>query len=175
MAKSTKKITTKKISNENEMIKFIKMIIIVTIIFALFYILTMFINEKEKVKTNTDKQVSIQYGEILIGNIFNQSEKNYYVLVTETEDLNAKVYEAYLSNYSTKKDSKKYYTATLDNLFNSKYKAEETKLSNNLSELKFANTILLEIKDGKIIKSYETDQKIRSFVKQLTEEKTKEK
>ena len=48
--KNAKKIESKSISNENEMMRFIKMIIIVTLIVLVFYILTMFINKKEIIK-----------------------------------------------------------------------------------------------------------------------------
>ena len=46
MAKS-KKTNKKQIKNENEMLKFIKLIIVVTVIFGLFYALTVFINKEE--------------------------------------------------------------------------------------------------------------------------------
>jgi len=167
-----KKVNKKQIREENEMVKFIKTIIIVTIIFGLFYLLTAFINNKEvEEPKNNDNPQTVQYDEILIGNIFSKTG-NYYVLVEGVDDKNTQVYEAYLSVYSSKKNSKRVYISKLDDMFNSKYIKDKTNLTEDLSELSFASTILLEIENGKIIKSYESDEVIRNFVKELAKEET---
>jgi len=171
MAKS-KKTNKKQIKNENEMLKFIKLIIVVTVIFGLFYALTVFINKEDEQNKNEDENVSIQYNEILIGNIFNQSNDNYYVLVEKPTDNNVQAYEAYLSMYSQKKESKRVYFCNLDSVLNLQYNKEETKLSDNISELQFSQTVLLEIENKKIKNSYASDEKIREILKQLTKEET---
>ena len=60
-------------------------------------------------------------------------------------------------------------------MFNYKYMSEEMNLTDDLSELKISNTVLLEIKDGKIKASYTSDEKIRALLKELVKEETKEK
>lgn len=174
MAKSAKKINEKQIREENEMVKLLKIVVILTIIFGAFYLLTTIITkEEEKLKENTNTQETIQYNQILTGNIFSKNG-NYYVLVESKDDKNVQVYEAYLSTYSTIKDAKKVYISKLDDILNLKYVGETTNLTTELSELKFANTVLLEIKDGKIVKSYTNDEEIRNVVKEIsgtTEEK----
>lgn len=172
MSKSARKINKKEIREENEMVNFLKMIIIVTVVFGLFYLLTVFINkEDEEPTTDNNAKETIQYDEILIGNIFSKSG-NYYVLVEAAGDKNTQVYEAYLNVYSEKEDSKRVYISKLNDILNSKYISEQTNLSNKLSELKFSSTILLEIENGKIKKSYESDTEIRNVVKELAKEVT---
>lgn len=174
--KNTKKIDSKNISNENEMLRFIKMIIIVTLIFLAFYVLTIFINKEDKeTDTNNDNTtVSIQYDEILIGNIFNQNTEDYYVLVEDTEDIQVQVYEAYLNIYKQKEEAKRVYTAKMNNMFNSKYIGEESNLSNSISDFKVSGTTLLEISNGKITNSYETEEKILEILKEISKTEEKE-
>lgn len=174
-----KKVNTKKITTENEMKKFIIMILIVTLVFGAFYGLTVLINKEDKQPTedNNKSNVTIQYDEILIGNIFNQNNDNYYVLIEDIEDVNVSVYHAYLSNYSQKDDAKRVYTAVLNNMFNNKYIDENSNLSNDISEFKVSKTTLLEISKNKIVKSYEKDDDILEVLKEIskTEESKEEK
>ena len=168
MAKSAKKIEKKQIHEENEMVKLLKIVVILTIIFGAFYLLTTIITkEEEKLEENNNTQETIQYNQILTGNIFSK-KGNYYVLVESKDDKNVQVYEAYLSTYSTQKDAKKVYISRLDDILNLKYVGQTTNLTTELSELKFANTVLLEIKDGQIVKSYTNDEEIRNVVKEIS-------
>lgn len=174
--KNAKKIESKSISNENEMMRFIKMIIIVTLIVLVFYILTMFINKKEKETdiNNNNPSVSIQYDEILIGNIFNQNNKNYYVLIEDAEDVQTKVYEAYLNVYKQKEDAIRVYISKMNNMFNFKYISDKSNLSDNISEFKVSKTTLLQISEGKISNSYETEEKILEILKEISKSEAKE-
>lgn len=172
-----KKVNAKKISDENEIKKFIQLILIVTVIFGIFYLLTILINKKDK-ETNNEKdntsEVSIQYDEILIGNIFNQNNDNYYVLIEDVEDVNVSVYHAYLSLYSQVEDAKRVYTAILNNTFNNKYFGEESNISNDITKFKVSKTTLLEISKGKIVKSYEKDEDITKILKEISKFESKE-
>lgn len=171
------KVNTKKITTENEMKKFIIMVIIVTLVFCTFYGLTILINKKEQQTTqnNNKTNVIIQYDEILIGNIFNQKNDNYYVLIEDIEDANVSVYQAYLDNYSKKEDAKRVYTAVLNNMFNNKYLADKSNLSNDISKFKVSKTTLLEISKNKIVKSYEKDEDILKILKEISKiEESKE-
>jgi len=172
-----KKVNAKKISDENEIKKFIQFILIVTVIFGLFYLLTILINKKDE-KTNNEKEntseVIIQYDEILIGNMFNQKNDNYYVLIEDIEDVNVSVFHAYLSLYSQVKDAKRVYTAVINNMFNNKYLGEESNLSNDITKFKVSKTTLLEISNGKIVKSYEKDEDITKILKEISQFESKE-
>ena len=168
-----KKTTNRTISNENEVGKLIKLIIIVTLIFVAFYVLTILVNKKDTPEDNTgDDSDVIQYDEILIGNIFEQPNKEYYVMVYDDDDYNASVYSVYLSNYSSKEDAIRVYTAKLGNYFNKSFKAEKSVLNtNDIKKLKFKGSTLLKIKNGKITSSYEGD-KIMNHLKEIAKEET---
>ena len=167
---NAKKINTKNIDNGNEMVNFVKIIIIVIIVFCAFYVLTVFINRGDEFKTPSDNNTNaeVQYDEILIGNIFEQPNDNYYVLIKDIEDVNVRVYEAYLSVYSQKDDAKRYYIAVINNIFNDKYLAEVSNLTDDISKFKVSKTTLLEISKGKIVKSYEKDEDILSILKEIS-------
>lgn len=158
------KVNTKKISNDDEMKKFVKMILIVTLIFGAFYVLTIFINKEDENNDINDNDnsssASIQYDEILIGNIFKQENDSYYVMIEDINDVNTSVYEAYLSNYQQKEGAKRVYTAILNNMFNLKYLADESNLSDDILKFKVSKTTLLEISNGKIVNSYEGHEDI---------------
>lgn len=167
-----KKISTKKIDDGNELFNFIKMIIIVSIIFVVFYILTVFINKKDVDNTNnnsnTEQKAEIQYYEILIGNIFKQQENNYYVLIEDINDEQNQVYEAYVSIYAQKKDSKSFYLATMNNMFNSKYISEKSNIVDDINEFKVSKTTLIEVSNGKIANKYETNEEILNILTTIT-------
>ena len=164
------KVQNKKINDENEMSKFIKIIIIVAVIALFFYFLTVIITAKnKKTTTPTSKtQATIQYDEILIGNIFKQPNNNYYVLIEDAEDKNVDVYLVYLSTYKTKENAKRVYTAVLNNLFNKKYMDTTSNISNDINTFKVSKTTLLEISKGKISKVYEKDEDILKLLQDLT-------
>lgn len=170
--KMAKKVKNRTISNENEVAKLVKLIIIVTLIFVAFYVLTILVNKKDVEETPSDDQASVQYDEILIGNIFKQPNAEYYVMIYDDGDYNASVYSTYLGNYSAKENAIRVYTAKLGNYFNQIFKAEQSVLNtNDVDKLKFKGSTLLKIKDGKIESSYEGD-KITDYLKEISKEET---
>lgn len=171
-----KNVKVNKISNDNEALKFIKMIVIVTVVFLAFYLITLYVNKnKDKVETpKTEKQAAtIQYDEILVSNIFDRPEKTYYVLVEDIEDEDAKVYEVYLSKYKSATNANRVYYSVLNNLFNTKYMNEKANLTNDLSKLKFKGTTLLLIENKKIKKSFEGNENITNYLTELTKSENK--
>ncbi len=163
------KVQTKKINNENEMANFIKLIVIVGVIFALFYLLTAYINREETTTEDTPTQKeTIQYDEILVGNMFKQSASNYYLLIEDVEDKNVMTYVAYLNNYATLEGSIKVYKAILNSSLNKQYLADESNITNDITKFKVSKTTLLEISKGKIVKSYEKHEDILELLKKIT-------
>lgn len=165
-----KKINTKKIDNGNELLNFIKIIIIVSMIFVGFYILTYFINKEEATSLNNSnsQKAEIQYYEILIGNIFKQQDDNYYVLIKDINDIQNQVYEAYASIYMQKTDSKGFYLAVMNNMLNSKYISGNSNIVDDINEFKVSTTTLIEISNGKIINKYETKEEILNILTSIT-------
>ena len=163
------KVKARGINDENELLNLIKMIAIVAVIALLFYLLTIFFNRKSKnnAPADTKPSASIQYDEILVGNVFDQPAKNYYVLIEDINDKNVNTYTVYLSDYSTKLDAKRVYTAVLNNLFNKKYLSDTSNISNDITTFKVSGTTLIEVNNGKISKAYEGDS-ILAILEDLT-------
>ena len=100
---SNKKLNQKKIyTSETEMgINYIKIILIILVIVCVFSLITSFVTNKKNNKTNSN-EVTIQYKEIIAGNILNVSNDEYYVLLEFENDNYNTLYETYLTNYASK-------------------------------------------------------------------------
>lgn len=164
-----KKVKVSKINDNNEMLKLLKFIVLVSLIVLLFYVVTLFVNNEEKEQTNTDTPATIQYDYILVGNILTQPNEDYYVLAKTSDDVNSQVYEAYLSNYTYQEDALRVYYVDLDNPLNSKFLKEESNFKfKNITDISFKETTLLLIKDNKIKKTYEGKDNIIEVLEELT-------
>jgi len=165
MAKKTK---VSKINEGNEILNLIKLTIVVSLIVGIFYVITLFVNKKEEIAEEEKTPATIQYDNILVGNILTQPNKKYYVLVTN-EDVNKKVYEAYLSNYRNIENSIRVYYSDLENPLNSKFLKEESNFKiKNITEIAFKESTLLLIENKKISKTYEGNEKIMEILKEIT-------
>lgn len=164
-----KKVKVSKINNDNEMLKLIKLVVIVSLIVCVFYVITLFVNKKEEEKEETKTPAVIQYDYILVGNILAQPNEDYYVLAKTSEDVNTKVYEAYLSNYKNTNKALRTYYIDLDNPLNSKFLNEESNFKiKDINEISFNQTTLLLIEDNKIKKAYEGKENILQKLKEIT-------
>ena len=158
--KSNKMKNNSVFSSDNEMAKLILLIVIVAIAFAIFYVITLFVVKKDEKETPTAEQTTeatIQYQKILVSNVLSQKENEYYVLAYKNDDKYVESYKNNLTYYAmTKEDSVPYYYIELDNSFNKSFIAEKSKLNvENSKDIRFSQTTLLRIKDGKIISTYE--------------------
>lgn len=152
-------------NNENEIGKLIKLVVIVTLIFGLFYLITVLINKEDKEEESTYTPAQIQYDKILISNILKQNEDKYYVLIYDTDDVNQTTYTAYLINYKYKEDAIRYYTAELNNPLNSKYVSSESNLKvKKIEDFKVKEATLLKVEKGKITKFYEGEEVLNQLI-----------
>ena len=163
--KSNKMKNNSVFSSDNEMAKLILLIVIVAIAFAIFYVITLFVVKKDENKTTTQEETTeatIQYQKILVGNILSQKEDEYYVLIYKNDDKYVEAYKNNLTYYAmTKEDSVPYYFVELDNSLNKSFITEKSKLNvENAKDLRFSQTTLLRIKEGKIISTYEGKERI---------------
>ena len=175
--KKAKKISPKKtnsmISTDNEMSKLIILILVVALVFALFYVITLFVTKKDSDTTGSsnepDKEVSIQYENILAGNIFSQKDSEYYVLVYFRDDKYLDLYKSYLSYYkSNVSDAFPYYLVEIDDSLNSSFISDKSNIVSNIKDLKFSQTALLRIRDKKIISTYEGNEQITGKLGRMT-------
>lgn len=156
--KNVKNIKKNEYSNDTEVSKLIKLVIVVSLIVLIFYGLTVLLNQ-EKEPEEQEQSATIQYDEILIGNSLKQPNEEYYVMIYDDEDYDVSVYSAYLELYSNKEDAIRVYTSQLNNPLNQKFKSDEANLNvDEISDLKIKGSTLLKIVDGKIKDAYEGDK-----------------
>lgn len=171
-AKETSKKKKSNLSN-NEFVKLLQLILIVTGIFLAFYLVTwLFTDNSDENKKEEDKpEVSIQYDEILMSNLLKQKDLEYYVLAYDAEDKYYDSYNMYIHTYSTQKDAKRVYTSILSNGFNKKFYDKELKESvidaADISKLKLKDTSLIRVRRGTIRNVYEGHEEIINFLSTL--------
>lgn len=165
--KETKKIKDVTVNDDNEMGKLVKIILILVVIVVVFFGITYLVT-REKEQTKSEPETTIQYEEILVGEIWNQNG-TYFVIAGTEDDQFMSLYAYYLDLYKEKESEVTYYTVNLDSVFNRKYVAETSNLyTSNPSEIRFSNTTLLKIKDGKVVEVYEGKESIQSHLEELT-------
>ena len=144
-----------------EMGNLFKIILIILAFFGIFYILTYYIQENknnEQKDFNANSSVPIiQYEEILIGNMLEQNENEYYVLIVQEEDYKTR-YKDYLKQYS---NQNKFYYSYINNGLNRRYISDSSNLNvSNVSEFRIKENTLLKISSKKVVESYEGNSKI---------------
>lgn len=148
--------------NSDEVGRLIKMVVIVTVVFLLFYAVTLIVT-KEKKQEVLKTPATIQYKEILLGNILKQPNDNYYVLAFTSDDAYSIYYETKLDGQKTK-----YYKVNIDNPLNSNFVSDKSNLNvSDITDLKVSQSTLFEIKNKKIIKTYEGNEKIIEYLDSL--------
>lgn len=144
-------------SSTDEITKLVEVIIILLVIFAAFYIITYWVKKSKtenNIKNTETTNAIIQYDEILMGRLFAQNNTEYYVLIIDEKDENN--YQTYLTSYKEKENALRMYTSKLENAFNKKYKAKDSKLdTENIKELKVKDTTLIRIKEKRIEETFE--------------------
>lgn len=158
-------------TNQNEVQNFIRIIIIVMIVFLAFYFLTVFTTGRRKA-SYTQKQPAltvIQYDEIIYGNLYTQNKPEYFVLLEEKENPYNALFESMLTQASVKEGGIPYYTLDLSSAFNQKLVSDTMSLDSN--DLKVNRTTLLKIQNGTLNAYYEDDEKILAFLQSLSSSK----
>ena len=166
--KKDKKNLKGKVNGDDEVSKLIKIIISVVVIYLGFFILTK-VSIDKKIKDNKEKEdmieAEIQFEEIILGNLLEQKESEYYVLVTFEDDVYNPLYNNYFISYSSKENALQKYNVNINNAFNKKHITDKT--DSDIENLMFKETTLLKIKYKKIYKIYEGREKIIEHLKKL--------
>lgn len=173
MEKETKKIKPAKIAKtknykteeQQEMIKFIVVLLIVAICVVGVYIFTRAFVTKDLFNENEEETVtgSINYDVAVVGTMLNRPYDEYYVISYDSTASDAATNDALLSNYKNTATALKIYYVDLNNELNKSYYSEESnKDAKTISELKLGDLTLIKIKNGQInkyIEGYENIQK----------------
>lgn len=133
----------------------IEILAVIIVIILAFFLITNIIKNNGTKQQTSNKDVQIQYEEIFMSNIFNQSEDDYYVLMYDTEDTYASAIENYKKAYTAKEDAISFHTVLLNSAFNKKFVAKESNVVNNIKEFKVSGITLIRVEDKTITEKYE--------------------
>lgn len=164
----TNKIKLEKVRSEEqlEMIRFVKILIIVIVFIVGIYLFTrIFVTKDLLNKEDETKEVikgTVNYNMTLIGAMLQKPEKEYYVMIYDTQNLRSVYYSGLMTNYEKNEDALKIYFANLNSEFNNKfYDKENVNLDvKDISDLKVGDLTLIKVKDGKIAKTYTEEEEI---------------
>ncbi len=165
--KDMKKNNKSLLNNPNEGVRLITVFLIVMLVFAVFYVLTIFIKNGKTEETGKNDGVAvIQYEEILVGEILNQKSDLYYVLIASNEEL--PTYDTYINNYKNSENANAIYKVDLDSIFNQKYVDDNSNFEfDDLKDIRFKGATLLKIEKHKITEYYEGEEKIVEYLNNL--------
>lgn len=150
--------------------KFITTLAILLLVFVLAYFLIGFFYTKEisfnKDEDDNTSEVSVDNSTIMLGQLFDQSEDEYYVLVYDTTDKVLSI-SSWMSIYSSKDDALKIYTVDSSKKFNANYIVEEgsNKDATNVSELKVISPTLIKVTNKTISEYIEGEEAIVNVFK----------
>ncbi len=132
-------------SDSDEMVRMIKILGGVILIFIIFYFVFAVINGDFS-KKEEYKPAGIQNVEILAGTTFSRSDSEYYVLMYNFEGEEASKYSALYNLYINNIGRYKIYLVDLNNALNKNYVVEDAKKVN------ISDIASLKVVDGTIIK-----------------------
>ena len=150
--------------------KIIKITIGVVLILALVYFITALATGEIKFgkdEEETVEETSIQYEEIIAGQILNRSQDEYYVLLFNFTDTFASYYLSLKDSYLQNDSALPFYIVDLEKHINKDIVAEtesdyKANLS-SLSDLKVTNPTILKVKNHKVIKNITGRENILKF------------
>ena len=173
MAKK-KKIDSKKLkkeimggSDEEQMQRLIKILLIVVLFIGLVWFVFAIINGEIFGKKKAEKEeVEIQNDVILAGSTFNRSEDEYYVLLYDFEGANSGTCSAIFNIYKDKSEVKMF-KVDLNDKMNANVLVTDSGEVNTSSSanLKVLDATLIKVKDGKAVE-------VKSGISELNEFKS---
>jgi len=160
-------------NSNNEMLKLLKIVLIVTGIMVIFYGITLVATNKadETIeKENNDNQPSetqIQYENILIGSMLN-NDGTYYVLIEKDDDNRLAEYDSLIATIKSSEDAPTIYKANLTDSFNKNYLGKEHNYYvDDMADFKVTGTTLVKVQDGKIVSVSDTHDSIKDKLNDL--------
>lgn len=161
-----------KISEERDnYFKFVTTLAILLIVFILAYFLIGLLYTKEidlkKGKDKDTEEVNIDNGTIMLGQLFEQSKDEYYVIIYDLSDKVSSI-PTWLSSYESKEGALTVYKVDSTKKFNSNYivKKDGNSSATNLSELKVVSPTLIKVSNKAITEYIEGEDAIVSKLKE---------
>ena len=150
-------------AEQEEMFKFVIVILVVLACVGGIYLLTRAFVTKDLFNKDETKETAkgeINYNSAIVGNIMNRPYDEYYVIVYDTTSEAAADLSTVITNFENRTDDAKLhmYVVDLHNKLNADYynPEKENKKSTGVSTFMFGDKTLLKIKNGKVEK-YITD------------------
>ena len=113
----------------------------------------------------TKEETEFDYNFILVGSVFNRSEKTYYVLFDDFNEYSENAYVKYLSD---KTSDVRIYKVDMSLSENKSHMGSETnKKASNPSDLVISDVTLIKIKNGKIVDYIESNDKVSSYLSEI--------
>lgn len=173
--KKTKNKVTYKTEEQQEIMKFIILIVIIAVCVGGIYLFTKkFVTKDINKNENATEEVvtgAINYNVTIIGSLLDRPYSEYYVMAYNSKDVVSMKYQAIYSAYMSKeeKDLTKLYYVDLSNIMNEQYVASKDQETNpnaeKIEELKLGEFTLMKIKKGKIVKYIEDIEEIKKELK----------
>ncbi len=164
-------------SNNDEILRIIKILVGVILFLVLFYFLAMLMTGEIKFgnkNQNQQEDIVIQYDEILAGETFKKSDLEYYVLYFNFSEDISSTYLAYRSSYLEKSEKFPMYMVDLEKGFNASYVQgigeEDEQYPETIDDLKVSNPTILKIKDKKVVERIEGKDSVKEFLKAISSE-----
>ncbi len=162
--------TTSKKEEKDNYFKFITTLTILLLTFVVTYMLIGIFYTKEidfKNSNESKEDVSVDNTTIMLGQLFDQTEDEYYVLVYDMSDSKS-IIPSWLSVYKGQENALTVYSVDSSKKFNSKYivKSNSNKSANKLEDLKVISPTLLKIKDKSVVSYIEGEDDIINVFKQ---------
>lgn len=174
MKKKDKNIVYGKANYNQDIVKMVKIFIVVVVILAIIYFLTAWLTGEIKFGKDeqTKKEVAIQYEEIIAGQIMNRNDENYYVMLFDFTDENAGTLISLKDNYTSVEEALPVYIVDLEKGFNDclELGENETIIDNptSINELKVNDTTILKIENGKVTNRVTTYDKVKEYIESIS-------
>lgn len=167
-----KKDNVKKIKKEKyrsdeqqEIIRFVKILLIVIVFVLIVYFATRIFVKKDLGDAKKETNVTeIDYSKTIFGTMLNKLEDEYYVMAYSSANNKANYYGALKDKYSIQEGALSVYFIDLKDGMNKKYIATDGKSNNKASqinELKVGEITLFKIENKKITKYIESVEEIK--------------
>jgi len=140
----------------------------VVVFFFGFYLLTLYITNKNTEKTEEEKEeVTVSNENIILGRSLSMSDGEYFVIYYDKGDSEiASIYSSIVSSYKAKGDSRKIYTVDMSNGFNKKYLTteESNKTPQSAEDFKINGPTLILVNNHTVVDYIEGEDSIRDYL-----------
>lgn len=151
--------------------KFVTTLAVMLLLFVLTYFLigvfyTKEIDFKSDEETEETEDISVDNSVIMLGQLLEQHDEEYYVLIYDFDDEVLSV-SSWLDVYKYSDNALTVYKVDSNKKFNSKYIVSENSNPNakNINDLKVISPTLIKVKDGNIVEYIEGEDNINDVFK----------